>query len=83
MGGQNHVPIVQISDFREGGKYYLADFFCTGGGGPQYLTKIFPAEVATFFTKKVVFFGPKTLFFALLLKTFSQYSHLVHPWPGL
>ena len=63
MGGQNHVPIVQISDFREGGKYYLADFFCTGGGGPQYLTKIFPAEVATFFTKKVVFFWSKNTIF--------------------
>ena len=60
MGGQNHVPIVQISDFREGGKYYLADFFRKGGGGPQYLTQIFSAEESHFLTKKIAFFlGPK------------------------
>ena len=27
VGGQTHVPVAQISDLREGGKYYLADFF--------------------------------------------------------
>ena len=48
----NSDPIVQISDFREGGKYYLADFSVKGEGGPQYPTKIFSAEGSYFLTKK-------------------------------
>ena len=48
VGGQTHVTVAQISDLREGGKYYLADFAVKGEGGPNIRQKYFRRRGATF-----------------------------------